>query len=227
MIKGTYEKGEQSMELERITLFVEGKLGQDTTGHDLNHVRRVENVALKIAEQEKMALEEITIIRAAVLLHDVIDEKLFDDVEKAKQEVRSILQESGATAEEIDIIEDTIENMSYSKNLTKKRKLTKIGKVVQDADRIDAIGAIGIARTFYYGGSKGHAMYDETAPIQAEDLDEKSYRKSTNVVNHFYEKLLRLEDSMNTETGKKLAKSRTEFMKKYLEQLAREIRGEV
>ncbi|MGP6145997.1 HD domain-containing protein [Jeotgalibaca sp. A122] len=207
-------------------MFVEKKLGDDTTGHDLNHIKRVEKLAVTIAEEEQMSEAEITVIRAAVLLHDVIDEKLTDDVAVAKQEVLEVLQQSGASEEEIALIRDTIENMSYSKNLKEKYELTKVGKIVQDADRLDAIGAIGIARTFYYGGSKGHAMYDDSQPFDPEELDEAAYRTSTNVVNHFYEKLLRLESLMNTEAGKKLARERTLFMEAFLKQLELEIRGE-
>lgn len=214
------------MKLDKLYTFVEQKLGDDTTGHDLNHIKRVENLAVQIAKQENMSDHAIELIRAAVLLHDIIDEKLTDNVEEEKQAVLTILEESDATADEIAIINDTIENMSYSKNLLKKHKLTKVGEVVQDADRLDAIGAIGIARTFYYGGSKGHAMYDESTPISGADLDEETYRNSKNVVNHFYEKLLRLEDSMNTEAAKKIAKSRTKFMQAYLNQLSGEIAGE-
>lgn len=206
--------------------FVEKKLGNDTTGHDLSHIKRVENLAATIAEQEEVSENDKKIIRAAVLLHDVIDEKLAEDVDKEKREVTKVLQESGASTSEIALIQDTIENISYSKNLSKKRELTKIGKIVQDADRIDAIGAIGIARTFYYGGAKGHTMYDDSSPINTATLDEKSYRNSANVVNHFYEKLLHLEGLMNTTGGKKLAKGRTKFMKAYLEQLDFEVKGE-
>lgn len=225
-MKGAEGKGEKQMELTILYDFVERKLGDDVTGHDLNHIKRVENLAVRIAEQEKRTPEEITIIRAAVLLHDVIDEKVTDSVAKAKQEVMDILEESGATPDEVAVIQDTIENMSYSKNLKQKHKLTKIGEIVQDTDRLDAIGAIGVARAFYYGGSKGHEMYDDTEPTVADQVDESSYRKSTNVVNHFYEKLLRLEESMNTLEGKRIAKSRTEFMQSFLAQLDAEIKGE-
>ena len=214
------------MELDNLYAFVETKLSHDTTGHDLNHIKRVENLAIEIAKQDNMSQHDIELIRAAVFLHDVIDDKLTDNVEKETHAVMNILRESGATAGEIEIIKNTIENMSYSKNLSKKHTLSKVGEIVQDADRLDAIGAIGIARTFYYGGSKGHAMYDDSEPINTVNLDEASYRNSTNVVNHFYEKLLHLEKSMNTITAKQIAKSRTEFMQVYLKQLAGEIEGE-
>lgn len=221
-----FEVVHNCLDLNLLQQFVEEKLGDDTTGHDLNHIKRVENLALSLADQEGMTTTEIITIRAAVLLHDVIDEKLVDDIATAKEGVWTILQKSGASEHELAVIRDTIENMSYSKNLKEKYELTKVGKIVQDADRLDAIGAIGIARTFYYGGSKGHAMYDDTEPFDPDTMDEAAYRTSENVVNHFYEKLLRLEHLMNTQTGKRLARERTAFMQTFLDQLDLEIKGE-
>ena len=142
------------MDLSYLEAFVAEKLGQDTTGHDLSHIRRVEQSAITIAQKEGMSASDITTIRAAVLLHDVIDDKLTDDVETARKQVIDALQASGATDQQEGVILDTIDHMSYSKNLIEKHELTKIGQVVQDADRLDAIGAIGIGRAFYYGGSK-------------------------------------------------------------------------
>lgn len=214
------------MDLSYLEAFVAEKLGQDTTGHDLSHIRRVEQSAITIAQKEGMSASDIITIRAAVLLHDVIDDKLTVDVETARKQVIAALQASGATDQQEVVILDTIDHMSYSKNLIEKHELTKIGQVVQDADRLDAIGAIGIGRTFYYGGSKGHAMYDDTKPVHVTELTQDSYRGSNNVVNHFYEKLLHLEGLMNTLEGKKLAKERTAFMQSFLQQLDCEIRGE-
>ncbi|MGJ5712320.1 HD domain-containing protein [Staphylococcus auricularis] len=97
---------------------------------------------------------------------------------------------------------------------------------MQDADRIDALGAIGIARAFYYGGTKGHPMYDETAPRSLDELTEENYRDRASVVNHFHEKLLHLEDSMNTDMGKRIASERTETMRTFLQTLNEEINGE-
>lgn len=215
-----------AVELSPLRAFTEEKLGGDTTGHDMSHIARVENLAVSLAKQEKMAALDVVTIRAAVLLHDISDDKLTDDVAAAKQEVVRILSETVRSGEARTVILDTIENMSYSKNLKEKNELTAIGKIVQDADRLDAIGAIGIARTFYYGGSKGHAMYDDSRPFNPEEMDEATYRSSANVVNHFYEKLLRLESMMNTEAGKKMARERTIFMEEFLNQLALEIKGE-
>ena len=215
-----------AVDLVALRAFTTGKLGGDTTGHDMSHITRVENLAVSLATQEEMAAAEVADIRAAVLLHDIIDDKLTDDVAAAKQEVLAALSENVRSQEAQAVILDTIENMSYSKNLKEKHELTAMGKIVQDADRLDAIGAIGIARTFYYGGSKGHAMYDDSRPCNPEEMDEAAYRTSANVVNHFYEKLLRLEGLMNTNAGKKMARERTVFMQGFLNQLAMEIEGE-
>lgn len=211
------------MNIELIRKFVEEKLSSDKTGHDLAHIRRVENNALRLCEEENFTDDEISIIIAAVLLHDVIDYKLVDDVEKASREVHDILIMSGANGDEIEEIEDIINNMSFSKNLIERKKLSKYGEIVQDADRLDAIGAIGIGRTFYYGGAKGHAFYDDTTPTDLVNPTEDDYKNSATVINHFYEKLLKLKDLMNTDSAKKEAEIRTEFMKKFLEQFYREI----
>lgn len=138
-------------------------------------------------------------------------------------EIEELLVKNGATLAQIDEVLDIIQNLSYSKNLETKKELSLAGQIVQDADRLDAIGAIGIGRAFYYGGSQGDAMYTDDVPRSLEKLTASNYRKGSSVLNHFYEKLLLLESQMNTEAGKFEAKKRTNFMKEYLEQLAREI----
>lgn len=113
-------------------------------------------------------------------------------------------------------------NISYSKNLSKNRELSQLGKIVQDADRLDALGAVGIARAFYYGGSKNHSLYNDTEPRPTDQLTEDNYREQRSVINHFYEKLLHLKNSMNTPLGKQTAQERTKFMEDYLIQFDQE-----
>lgn len=210
------------MDLVAIREFAKGVLEGDKTGHDWNHALRVEKNVHKIMPPG-LDEAELEVIRAACWLHDTIDEKLAQSRQKSVSEIEELLVKNGATLAQIDEVLDIIQNLSYSKNLETKKELSLAGQIVQDADRLDAIGAIGIGRAFYYGGSQGDAMYTDDVPRSLEKLTASNYRKGSSVLNHFYEKLLLLESQMNTEAGKFEAKKRTNFMKEYLEQLAREI----
>lgn len=210
------------MDLVAIREFAKGVLEGDKTGHDWNHALRVEKNVHKIMPPG-LDEAELEVIRAACWLHDTIDEKLAQSRQKSVNEIEELLVKNGATLAQIDEVLDIIQNLSYSKNLETKKELSLAGQIVQDADRLDAIGAIGIGRAFYYGGSQGDAMYTDDVPRSLEKLTASNYRKGSSVLNHFYEKLLLLESQMNTEAGKFEAKKRTNFMKEYLEQLAREI----
>lgn len=210
------------MDLVAIREFAKNVLEGDKTGHDWNHALRVEKNVHKIMPPG-LDEAELEVIRAACWLHDTIDEKLAQSRQKSVSEIEELLVKNGATLAQIDEVLDIIQNLSYSKNLETKKELSLAGQIVQDADRLDAIGAIGIGRAFYYGGSQGDAMYTDDVPRSLEKLTASNYRKGSSVLNHFYEKLLLLESQMNTEAGKFEAKKRTNFMKEYLEQLAREI----
>ena len=210
------------MDLVAIREFAKNVLEGDKTGHDWNHALRVEKNVHKIMPPG-LDEAELEVIRAACWLHDTIDEKLAQSRQKSVSEIEELLVKNGATLAQIDEVLDIIQNLSYSKNLETKKELSLAGQIVQDADRLDAIGAIGIGRAFYYGGSQGDAMYTDDVPRSLEKLTASNYRKGSSVLNHFYEKLLLLENQMNTEAGKFEAKKRTNFMKEYLEQLAREI----
>lgn len=210
------------MNLVAIREFAKNVLEGDKTGHDWNHALRVEKNVRKIMPPG-LDEAELEVIRAACWLHDTIDEKLAQSRQKSVSEIEELLVKNGATLAQIDEVLDIIQNLSYSKNLETKKELSLAGQIVQDADRLDAIGAIGIGRAFYYGGSQGDAMYTDDVPRSLEKLTASNYRKGSSVLNHFYEKLLLLESQMNTEAGKFEAKKRTNFMKEYLEQLAREI----
>lgn len=205
----------------RIVEFLKEELGEDTSGHSLDHAFRVYKNAKAILKQEG-GNERIILISA--LVHDVIDPKLFDDVREQQAKLLMFLQMIGCSQTELEQIFYIIENISY-KGGTGQAVQTHEAKVVQDADRLDAIGAIGVGRTFMYGGSKGIKMYDESInPINFED--EKSYRhhKGT-VINHFDEKLFKLKDLMNTETAKQIAHKRHEFMEQFVEQFLNEWNG--
>lgn len=211
------------MKLEMIKKFAQGVIGDDMTGHDWRHALRVEANAKKISPSE-LPKEAIEIIRAACWLHDTIDEKIADDKRATIFDVETTLRENEASDQQVDEVLYIIQNLSYSKNIDQKQKLSLLGQIVQDADRLDAIGAIGTARAFYYGGSKHHLIYDDTRPRKAQDITAENYRDQNSVVNHFFEKLLILKNSMNTEKGKEMAEHRTKVMEYFLDELFDEIK---
>lgn len=200
--------------IEKIRQYAKEKLGKDRSGHDFYHVERVAKIAQELAEQEGIA--DKMIIEAASYLHDVIDDKVAEDVEKEREDLEKFLKDLDLTSLEINEIVDIIENISFSKELEHgKAKLTFAGKIVQDADRIDALGAIGILRTAYYGGHTQSPLYDPN--IQPQNFQsKKEYRKNSTVINHFYEKLFKLPATMNTAAGKAEADRRVVFMKDFL-----------
>ncbi|TPR14871.1 HD domain-containing protein [Apilactobacillus timberlakei] len=206
-------------EIAEIANFVEGQLADDQTGHDFSHIKRV----VKLAEQlsDEIPSSNQMIVLTAAYLHDVIDDKLVKDTNKQKNLVIDKLSELDFSSEYINQIMNIIEHMSYSKNLTNHYQLDINGQIVQDADRLDAIGAIGIARAFYFGGHFGDAMYN-LDQLPRTNMDKKEYRKHTTVINHFYEKLFKLPDLMNTKTARKLAAQR----KKYMENFVNEFKNE-
>ncbi|MCM0583407.1 HD domain-containing protein [Weissella diestrammenae] len=210
------------MNLELAKEFVREELLEEQSGHDYVHIERVLTNALMLAKD--MPTADVEIVSLAALLHDVIDEKVVDDVNAAISKVRAKLRDWQIESAEIAEILDIITHMSYSKNLTTRYQLTLNGQIVQDADRLDAIGAIGIGRTFYYGGHKGHLMYNPNDAAR-EHLDHDQYRQNSSVINHFYEKLLKLTDLMNTPKAKTIAEHRTEFMQAFLNEFDDEWHG--
>lgn len=203
------------MNLSLIYNFSKNKLKREKTGHDWLHALRVEKNALMIAPFN-LTKSEIERIKVACWLHDTIDIKLAASDRVSIDEVQSILKRAQAKKFERDEILHIIQNLSYSKNLVKKQELSLLGKIVQDADRLDAIGAIGIARSFYYGGSKGHSLYNNKEARLKDELTEENYHQQESIINHFYEKLLLLKDTMNTKDAKKIAIERTQFMEEFL-----------
>lgn len=203
--------------------YVAQKLAHDFSGHDIAHIERVVSLAQTILINESNADAFIVILSA--YLHDVIDEKVVADVNQAVSELRDYLFSLNLTQIQINQIFDIIENMSYRKNLSSVKKLSLEGQIVQDADRLDAIGAIGIGRTFYYGGNRHNIMYNPAISPRTQ-LNEDNYKQPNTVINHFYEKLFLLKDMLNTTTAKQLAKQRHEFMLQFVNQFEKEWRGE-
>lgn len=191
----------------------------DSTGHDIYHTLRVHDLAVTICSEEG---GEEDIVRLSALLHDVDDRKLFGDNGFAN--ARRFMDSEGIPEDIQDSICDIISQISF-KGKDSVVPDTLEGKIVQDADRMDAIGAIGIARAFAYGGSKGRAMYvpDDKPKV---GMSEKEYFANEGTsVNHFYEKLLLLKDMMNTDTAKRMAQARHDYMVGYLDEFMAEWQG--
>ena len=156
----------------------------------------------------------------AAYLHDTIDEKLVDNVEAAKQELVDYLKQNDFSDEQVKIIMDVINNISFAHTLDKEEvKLSIIGQIVRDADWLDAIGAIGITRAIYYGGGHHEKIYDPAIKPR-HNMSREEYRNLANetIINHFDEKLLHLKDMMNTETAKKIANHRQQVMLDFLDE---------
>ncbi|EFR30717.1 HD domain-containing protein [Eremococcus coleocola] len=201
--------------------YVKAELSQDKTGHAWDHIERVvANCRQLLAKLNKVVDEEIVITAAYV--HDCLDDKLFNNPEEKEVQLKHHLLNNGLSTDQVVTIIDIIKNQSFSANLTSRQALSLEGQVLQDADRLDALGAIGIARTFYYAGAKGNPLYNQSS-VRTQ-LDKAAYRQAENSsINHFYEKLLKLENLMNTEVGKNEAHKRTVFMQEFLSNFYQEI----
>lgn len=197
--------------------FIKKKMLGEGSGHDWWHVYRVWQIAKTISENEPEA-DRLT-VELGALLHDVADWKFADgDLEAGPKAAREWLEKCGVDEEIIKHIEDIIRDTSFKGAKVELGLKTLESKIVFDADKLDAIGAIGIARTFAYGGSKNRSMYEpDEKPVMDESFEDYKNNQS-HTVNHFYEKLLLLKDLMQTDTGKKLAQSRHTYMEDFLKE---------
>lgn len=210
--------------IDNTILFVKQKLENAEAGHDWFHMQRVYKNALLIADGEQCDLE---VVKLGALLHDIADSKFHDGDETVGPKVaREFLESQNASEEIIIHVVNIIENISFKGGNFEKKFTSKELEIVQDADRLDALGAIGIARTFNYGGFKNRPLYNpDIAPNL--NMSKEEYKNSESpTLNHFYEKLLLLKDKMNTETGKKIAQERHQFMELFLSQFYAEWDGE-
>ncbi|OIQ40902.1 MAG: phosphohydrolase [Bacteroidetes bacterium MedPE-SWsnd-G1] len=216
---------EQNSIIENTITFVKETLKNAEGGHDWFHILRVFNNAKLIAKNENV---DDFIVALGALLHDIADAKFYDGDETVGPSVATeFLQTQNVASSVIDQVVFIIENISYknSLNLSFKVQMNPELAVVQDADRLDAIGAVGIARCFNYGGFKNRGMYDPSVPPNL-NMSKEEYKKSdAPTINHFYEKLLLLKDKMNTSTGSRIAAERHVFMEQYLEQFYAEWNG--
>ena len=209
--------------IDKTCRFVEEKLAGEGSGHDWWHIYRVWNLAKNIAGQEGANL---IIVELSALLHDIADWKFHNgDDSIGPKLAEQFLVENQVERRVIDPVIEIITSISYKGAGVPTPMNTLEGKVVQDADRLDAIGALGIARTFAYGGHKNRLIYHpEEKPVLHQSFDD--YKKNQgHTINHFYEKLLLLKDRMNTASGKRLAEARHQFMQAYLDQFYKEWDG--
>ena len=200
--------------------FVKEKLERAEAGHDWFHIERVWKLSKKIAEKEGGNLE---VIELSALLHDIADPKFHNGDETLALKIsKDFLEEIHVNAELIEQVLFVIKNISFKNRAEAPENPPLELQIVQDADRLDAIGAIGIARTFNFGGFKNNLMYHpEIKPNLG--MNKEEYKKSNGTtINHFYEKLLLLKDLMNTETAKKIASERHNFMLQFLDEFYKE-----
>jgi uncharacterized protein len=209
--------------IENTILFVQETLKDAEGGHDWFHILRVLNNSKLIAATEEV---DLLTVELGALLHDIADSKFHNGDETVGPKVaRAFLSTQNVTEEVIVHVINIIENISFKGGNNKQSFHSKELAVVQDADRLDALGAIGIARTFNYGGFKGRTLYDPEIQPNLK-MSKEEYKASTApTINHFYEKLLLLKDRMNTETGKAIAEQRHLYMKQFLDQFYAEWNG--
>ncbi|MGJ1264587.1 HD domain-containing protein [Sphingobacterium spiritivorum] len=209
--------------IEKTVAFVKKSLEQAESGHDWWHIQRVWNNTRMILQHEEA--DEL-ICELTALLHDIADSKFHNGDETIGPRIAGeFLSSEGVDPQIVEQVQAIILNMSFKASLGERNFHSKELEIVQDADRLDAIGAIGIARAFTYGGFKNREIHNPNIPVM-ENMDKEAYKKTTApTINHFYEKLLLLKDKMNTPTAKKMAEGRHQYMEQFLEQFYAEWEG--
>ena len=209
--------------IENAIEYVKQIFANDCSGHDSHHTMRVYRLAVQIAKQENA---DMLIVQLAALLHDVDDVKISPETYATKKNVVDFMESNGVDNKIIEAICNIIEEVSFA-GTDSVVPNTLEGKCVQDADRLDEMGSIGIARAFAYGGSKGRKVYNPDIKLLL-NMYKTDYHQNHNStsINHFYEKLLLLKDMMNTEITKKMAGYRQAVMEEYLEEFVAEWEGE-
>ena len=207
--------------VQNATKFIKEIFHNDFSGHDFFHSMRVYRTAINIAEAEHADME---VVALAALLHDVDDRKLSPMTAEKKENAARFMCSQNVSESEIRQVCQIIDEVSF-KGTDSVRPSTPEGKCVQDADRLDALGAIGIARTFAYGGSHNRAIYDPELPPRTAMNQAQYYSSKSTSLNHFYEKLFLLEGMMNTETGKAIARKRTQYMQQFVDEFLNEWDG--
>ncbi len=209
--------------IDKTVEFVKETLKGAEGGHDWWHIYRVWNLSKKIAKVENVNL---FVVELGALLHDIADSKFYNGNDTiGAEKAERFLKSAGVDRDTINHVKNIILNISFKGGKVKQTFSSPELNVIQDADRIDAIGAIGIARTFNYGGFKNREIYNPGIKPNL-NMTKEEYKNSTApTINHFYEKLLLLKDRMNTETGKKMAEARHKFMLDFLDEFYEEWEG--
>jgi len=212
--------------IEATKTFVKDTLKNAEGGHDWFHIQRVYNNALLISKNEPV---DIFVVQLGALLHDIADSKFHDGDEKVGPKLaREFLFRNNVDSLIIEHVVNVIKHISFKQSLEGGVGFaSKELDVIQDADRLDAIGAVGIARCFNYGGFKNRPLYDPSIQPKLNMTKEEYKTSKAPTINHFYEKLLLIKDKMNTKTGKALAESRHKYMEQYLEQFFAEWNGKI
>lgn len=212
------------VQIKAVINFAQSKLGDDVTGHGMDHLRRVAQLATHLAKEEGIdPFLPVTIS----YLHDIIDDKLIDDVEKAKADVKTFLQDQAYQPAEQAEIMATITQMSFASTLGGQHpQLSLAGQIAQDADWLDALGATGIIRAVYYGGKHHQIIYDPKIAPRTQ-ITKAEYRNLDHetIINHFYEKLFKLATMLNTPSAKKIAQQREAFMHQFIDRFLAEWEG--
>lgn len=204
--------------MKSIEEFVASTLKDDHSGHGYLHAKRVASLANKISQKEGGSLR---IILPSALLHDCLDSKLFADEKAQKDKIIACLQENKYSQPEIDKIIDIITHLSWHLSKEKEQPFPYIeGNIVRDADRLEALGAIGLVRTIEYGASRQRDFYNEEDMKRREG---KIVKDNPTTLSHFYDKLLLLESHFTTKTGQEMAKKRTDFLRSFLDEFYKEI----
>jgi len=210
--------------IEKTSVFVRETLAGMEGSHDWWHIYRVWKMAARLAQQEKA---DTLVVELGALLHDIADAKFHGgDEEIGPRKAKEFLESISVERAVIDHVERIIRNISFRKGLEGQEFRSIELDIVQDADRLDAIGAIGVARTFAYNGAKGRQLYDPAVKPNLHMTKEEYKASTAPTVNHFYEKLLLLKDRMNTAAAKAIAEHRHVYMEQYLEEFYKEWEGE-
>ena len=209
--------------LKKTEEYIRNKFSGEGSGHDWWHIYRVRNLAVRIAAGENANL---FVVQLAALLHDIADWKFNDgDMDAGPRLAREWLEKLQVGEEIISQVCEIIKGVSFKGAGVTAKMTTTEGIIVQDADRLDAIGAIGIARTFAYGGHRGQEIYNPDVRPEWHDSFEEYKNCTGSTINHFYEKLLLLKDLMNTETARKIAVERHRYMEQFLDRFYKEWDG--
>ena len=210
------------MDLSKIVAFTQQQLADERTGHDFYHGKRVADLASRMYLSDHTSAHAdsrvVAIIRTGGYLHDTIDEKICVDPAAVIAKIKKLLPEVGFTELETEDILFSIQHLSFSQNIGHHYHLPLTGQYVQDADRLESLGAIGIARAFTYGGKHGNLIYDPRIKPQKLVSHDQYRQHEETTINHFYEKLFHLTDLMNTEGGRKEAEKRTNFMREFVKE---------